>query len=298
MINFLVAAIILNAFGAFEAAGSERVEQQINETIDNLAHLDAEKALLEQSIADLESKIRERKKILNKRTRALSYLQRFQWGGLLSADQPYLIERNLKVVDRLNKYDLALFREYKASLKSLAFSRTDLSRTQKKLQTIIAELQRQQNELNQSDDLRKKVLVDTNKNSLLKLKGELTRPLVGMPILPFGSKPDKQNQYVLVSKGLLYGAEKGQAIRAAGPGVVIFRDHLTHWRETLIVQHDDNYYSVYAGVIGNQKGESKKVQSAVEKGEIIGFTSGPEFYFELRHFENPINPTQWFKESL
>ncbi|MBC7420419.1 MAG: peptidoglycan DD-metalloendopeptidase family protein [Bdellovibrio sp.] len=298
MIKFFFSFLMLSTCLGYAATESVQIEQQIIESVDNLAHVDAEKMQLEQKVKDLESKIRERKKVINQRARALSYLQRFQWGGLLSSDEPYLIERNLKVVDRLNKYDIAIFKEYKISLKSLASARINLVDTQKQLQAIVANLQSQQSELSTADNQRKQSLVATNENSLLKMKGELTRPLVGLITLPFGSRPDKQNQYVLVSKGLLFKTEPGQAVQAVGPGVLIFRDHLAHWRETLIVRHDDNYYSVYAGIMKNQKSELKKVQSSVEKDEVLGFTSGTEFYFELRHFENPINPALWFKESL
>lgn len=299
MINIMLCvAIFLFSFSVVQAAPeSAALEQQIVETIDNLAHLDAEERLLEQKILDLETKIRERKKILNQRTRALSYLQKFQWGALLSADEPYVMERNLKVVNRLNKFDLALFREYRASLKSLSIARSDLSATQNQLQAIITDLQTQQNELNRHEDLRRQTFIQTNEASLLKFKGELSRPLVGNPVLSFGVKPDKQNQYVLMSKGLLYKIDRGAPIKAVGPGVVIFRDRLPHWRETLIVRHDDNYYSVYAGVLEDPNGEAKNVQSRVEKGETIALTRGPELYFELRHFDSPINPSRWFKES-
>ena len=279
---------------SFAQADSVQIEKQVIESLDNLAHLDAERMQLEQKIQDLESKIRERKKVLNQRARALSYLKRFQWGGLLATEEPHQIERNLKIVKGLNQYDINLFKEYKNSLKSLALARTNLAETQKQLEQILADLQNQQTQLSTFDNERKTKLISENTNSLLKLKGELARPLVGAVALPFGSRPDKQNQYVFVNKGLLYKSVRGQAIKSIGPGIVIFRDHIPHWRETLIVQHDDNYYSVYAGIYGSQK----KLQDRVETGEEIAFAGTNEFYFELRHFENPINPALWFKESL
>ncbi len=297
-ILLIVALSIIEIPWAYAAIDAVQIEKQINDTIENLAHLDAEKNQLEQSIKDLETKIRERKKILNQRARALSYLQRFQWGGLLTTEEPYQIERNVKVINRLNKYDLTLFKEYKISLKSLALARNNLAVTQKQLKNIIAQLQRQQSDLTSFDTARIVKLKAERTNSLLKYKGELARPLVGLITLPFGSRPDKQNQYVLVSKGLLFKSEPGQSVKAVGPGVVIFRDRVQHWRETLIVQHDDNYYSVYAGLIGNQNLDSKQVKDTVEIDEIIATTGGNEFYFELRHFEHPINPALWFKESL
>ena len=75
--------------------------------------------------------------------------------------------------------------------------------------------------------------------------------------------------------------------------MIIFRDELLRWRETLIVQHDDNYYSVYAGVLNLKK----SVGDRVTKSELIGFTAGEDFYFELRHFDNPVNPKHWYHKE-
>ena len=297
----LIIGFIVILAPSARAQNEVQIEQQINESLDNLAHLDFEKIQLEQNIKDLESKLHEKKKILNQRGRALSYLQSFQWGGLLSAQEPYEIERNLKVISRLNKYDLALFKAYKNSIKSLAMARTNLAETQKQLESLIEKLKVQQSELVDSEAKRKVQLLEENKSSLLTSKGQLTRPLVGPLLLPFGSRPDKQNQYVLVSKGLLFKSRPAQIVRSIGPGVVIFRDHIAHWRETLIVQHDDHYFSVYAGLAEptrERESESKKMHDRVSQNEVLGSTSGDEFYFELRHFDNPINPESWFKESL
>ncbi|MBC7740639.1 MAG: peptidoglycan DD-metalloendopeptidase family protein [Bdellovibrionaceae bacterium] len=301
MNNFIFVSFLFVSAAAFSQpevmANEIQIERQINESLDNLAHLDFEKNQLEQGINDLETKLREKKKIINKRGRALAYLRSFQWGGLLSVEEPYEIERNLKVIDRLNKYDLELFKEYKTTIKSLAIARQNLTETKKQLQTMISNLQLQQTRLTESDTMRREQLVVDKKSSLLTFKGQLARPLVGSLLLPYGSRPDKQNQYVFISKGQLIKSLPQQAVHSVGPGVVIFRDHLPHWRETLIVQHDDNYFSVYAGLSPGGT-EQKKLNEKVEKNEVIGVANDEEFYFELRHFENPINPEFWFKESL
>jgi septal ring factor EnvC (AmiA/AmiB activator) len=94
--------------------------------------------------------------------------------------------------------------------------------------------------------------------------------------------------------GLLFATQAEKNVHAVGPGQVIFRDQIKYWGETLMIRHDDDYYSVYAGI----NSSDKKVGDLVQMNETIGLTKENEFYFELRHFENPINPKSWLKDKL
>ena len=88
--------------------------------------------------------------------------------------------------------------------------------------------------------------------------------------------------------------KSSEKIYASGPGRVIFRDEIPYWGETLIVQHEDDYFTVYAGVTNI----IKNVNDSVAQKEIMANANGADFYFELRHFDNPINPKTWLKEKL
>lgn len=272
-----------------------QIERDINLSLENAARLGLEKDQLEVKSVELQKKITEKKTSLLKRSSAQSFLKKYQWGALLSrAESPSQLDRNLKILGRLSEYDLGAFKEYSSSLKMLKSAKVDLDATLQEITKVIEGLKQQQIELNTKES--KYLLEVKNKNlpSLLKIKGQLARPLEGLVAWPYGTRVDNSNQYVFVSKGILFKTNQASPVRAVGPGVIIFSDVVEHWRETLIIQHDDNYYSVYSGL----KSIKQNVNDSVEKDQLIGLTNSEEFYFELRHFDNPINPKTWFKEIL
>lgn len=270
------------------------LEQKINATLDDKIQLTLEKEQLEEQINELQIKIKTKRALLLKRLKALYSLKKFKWGELLTNSSINELDRNLKILTKLNRFDLELFKDFRLSLQQLMISRANLTETEKLLQKNIDAYTEQQNSLYKIENERILLLQKAQINSLLVLKGQLARPLESSPKVDFGALRDQQNKFYLINRGELYVGKTNMGVRAVGLGEVIFRDALTHWRETLIVKHDDNYYSVYAGI----KNSKKLVGDTVERGELIGNTSEKEFYFELRHFDNPINPKKWYKERL
>ena len=276
------------------AFANVEIEKSINLTLEKKAQIDLELFRTDSDVKQLEDSIRQKRKILLQRARALAYLKDFKWGGLLSFDNPIAFERNLRILKGLNKYDLALFKDYKASLRNLAHGRAELNGYSIEFEKIIADLQNQELKLQDADTQRKAKLLTENKKSLLMFKGKLISPLDGQPKYSFGSYRDDQNEYAFLIRGLLFSPKTGEKIYASGPGRVIFRDQIPYWGETLIVQHEDDYFTVYAGVADSVK----NVNDNVAQKEILANTNGADFYFELRHLDNPINPKTWLKEKL
>ena len=268
------------------------IENKINDTLEEKVQLSVEKNQLESQISELQLKIKERKVILVKRLKALYSLKKFRWGELLLDSDMTTIDRNIKILGNLNAFDYELFKEYNSSLKLLAQSRKNLADTEQLLQSNIRALQQQQFEFKKIEDVRIQSLQRDKISSLLTFKGQLSRPLEGFLSQEFGTMHVKDQQFYLLSRGEIYKTKKASAVRAIGLGVVIFRDLLAGWRETLIIQHDDNYYTVYAGL----KIPAKAVGDHVAQDEVIGLTAGDQFYFELRHYDNPINPKTWYRE--
>lgn len=65
----------------------------------------------------------------------------------------------------------------------------------------------------------------------------------------------------------------------------------------IIIDHGDNYYTVYAHI----QEAFKSSGDSVETGEVIatvgdtGSISGPKLYFEVRHHGKPLDPMQWIE---
>ncbi|MBC7466858.1 MAG: peptidoglycan DD-metalloendopeptidase family protein [Bdellovibrio sp.] len=291
--NKLIGFLLLFSTTVFAADKSSNFEKKINAIYDKKAQIDLELNQADENVKQIESRLREKRKVLLQRAQALNYIKNYKWGNMLAVSNPIQFERNFKILSRLNQYDLNLFKDYKASLRNLAQGRQDLVAYQKELQAIIEDLQKREVAQHEKDLQRQQQMILENKKSLLLFKGQLPRPTEGQLRLRYGSQRDDQNQYSFMIHGLLFTTTAEQNVRAVGPGEVIFRDQIKYWGETLIIKHDDDYYSVYAGITPHLK----TVGDQVQMNDVIGLTKNNEFYFELRHFENPINPKNWLAKD-
>jgi septal ring factor EnvC (AmiA/AmiB activator) len=95
--------------------------------------------------------------------------------------------------------------------------------------------------------------------------------------------------------GLFIRAPGGQPVRAVARGRVVYADWMRGFGNLLIVDHGENYLSIYA----NNETLLKQVGDVVEGGEplaVTGSSGGNEetgLYFEMRHLGRPFDPRQW-----
>lgn len=291
--NRLIGLLVFLSQVTFAADKNSDFEKKINAVYDKKAQIDLELNQADENVKQIESRLRDKRKVLLQRAQALNYIKNYKWGNMLAVSNPIQFERNFKILSRLNQYDLNLFKDYKASLRNLAQGRQDLIDYRKELQSVIDDLQKREVAQHEKDLQRQKQMILQNKKSLLLFKGQMPRPTEGQLQLRYGSQRDDQNQYSFMIHGLLFATKAEQNVRAVGPGEVIFRDQIKYWGETVIIKHDDDYYSVYAGI----NPQLKNVGDQVQMNEVIGLTKDNEFYFELRHFENPINPKNWLAKD-
>ncbi|MEN9946269.1 MAG: hypothetical protein RLZZ293_655 [Pseudomonadota bacterium] len=159
--------------------------------------------------------------------------------------------------------------------------------------------QRNSNTQTQNDELANK---DTNNNIEIQtdkidnsftdnspfLKRKLAKPLQGKISVGFGQIRDS-----VKNMGILFNSSDNSPIHAISNGTVLFSDNLPGFGQIVVIDHGDNYNSVYSGILAKVTKGSK-----VQAGQVIG-TSGNEnnqpmggVYFELRHLGKPINPTK------
>jgi lipoprotein NlpD len=118
-------------------------------------------------------------------------------------------------------------------------------------------------------------------------KDRFSWPLRGKILTRFGIQPNG-----MYSNGIRIAAGEGAMVQAAAGGLVIFSATLKDYGETIIIQHDDQYATVYTHL------GTRAVRSdiRVKRGERIAFlgpTGGreePYLHFEIRHQTKPRNP--------
>lgn len=126
------------------------------------------------------------------------------------------------------------------------------------------------------------------------LRGKLALPVRGEIASRFGKpRPEGGTTW----KGLFIRAAEGAEVRAVAGGEVVFADWLRGFGNLLVVDHGDDFLSVY----GNNQSLLKETGQRVAPGELVatvGNTGGnPEsgLYFELRHQGQAFDPIRWVR---
>ncbi|MBI2994333.1 MAG: peptidoglycan DD-metalloendopeptidase family protein [Gammaproteobacteria bacterium] len=126
----------------------------------------------------------------------------------------------------------------------------------------------------------------------ISLKGKLKWPAAGPLTHRFG---DPRMGGRLRFQGVTIGAPTGSDVRAVGTGKVIFADWFRNMGLLVIIDHGEEFMSLY----GHNESLLKKPGDFVQAGEIVakvGDTGGQEqagLYFEIRQSGNPLDPYQW-----
>lgn len=309
----------------------KKIVMNRGETDQQRAFLDVNIRQLSQKLEELDANSRSQKALLAERLRAIYKLR----GGssvarfLISSDNSNSLERNLKILGVVAARDLDLIRNYNRDLIELKLKRRTLDQrlaSLKKVEAKIAsqelDLRREQQTkskildgirrtkmfaLNEINDLREKsrqlsgedssVFDTLFKPSFADQKGQLPSPLQGLVVQRFGLVKGEDHPYTLLQKGVFISAAYGTPIKSVFDGKVSYIGDLSGFGKTLIVDHGDHYYSVYAhmkDVLVQVGDEIAQSQTLAQVGES---SRRPDtgLYFEIRHFSEPYDPQQWMK---
>lgn len=124
--------------------------------------------------------------------------------------------------------------------------------------------------------------------------GKLPWPVRGPIITPFGPRRGPQGT-VTRCNGVEIKAAPGTPVRAVADGRVVFRDWLTGYGNSIILNHGSGYYTFYA----HASEVLARVGQTVASGDIIarvGDTSslaGPALHFEVRKGAQALDPAGW-----
>ncbi|MBK9021794.1 MAG: peptidoglycan DD-metalloendopeptidase family protein [Sulfuritalea sp.] len=124
------------------------------------------------------------------------------------------------------------------------------------------------------------------------LRGKLHLPIKGTVAGRFGTPRAEGGA---VWKGVFIRAAEGIDVRAVAPGTVVFADWLRGFGNLLVIDHGDDFLSVY----GNNESLLAAVGTVVKNGDSVatvgnsGGNADSGLYFELRHRGQPFDPLRW-----
>lgn len=138
------------------------------------------------------------------------------------------------------------------------------------------------------------VIPPSSGNTFAALKGSLPPPVQGRIVGNFGTpRPEGGATW----KGLFFHATEGAEVKAVAAGEVVYADWLRGFGNLMVVDHGDDFLSVY----GNNQSLLKMVGATVRGGEAIatagtsGGNSESGLYFELRYQGRSFDPRAWLR---
>lgn len=124
-----------------------------------------------------------------------------------------------------------------------------------------------------------------------RLQGKLRLPVTGTIAGRFGGKKPSGGAY----NGLYIGTA-AQSVQAVAAGDIAYAGDLRGYGNTVIVDHDGAYLTVYAGLDSLSVSRGNHVadrQSLGRSGALPG--EEPGLYFEIRYHTRPLNPMSWLR---
>ncbi len=216
------------------------------------------------------------------------YRQKSQMEEKRLLEQKYLDQIDLMAKNRIQRTQLLAYIRTKKNLKSTVI---------KKLKQASRLLDKKMKTLADERLANTKQAKPVASKNFLDQKGLLMMPVKGKIVTRFGSYKNFKFNVTNFRSGIDIQADRGEPIRAVCDGKILFANWFKGYGNMVIIDHNDNYYTVYAHIedIFKNKGD------AVETGEVVatvgdsGSLNGPELYFEVRHHGKPIDPLKWLK---
>jgi septal ring factor EnvC (AmiA/AmiB activator) len=174
-----------------------------------------------------------------------------------------------------------------------AMLQLDESATQ--LQSLIRGLEERKNAVQKDVSDQKNVSGRFSKN-----KGRLGWPNDGRVVALFGRQKHPRFDAYVDRKGIeIDPSEKkaaGGEVRAVSDGVVIYADGFRGYDRVVIIDHGENYYSVYGHLTKLWVAVGDRVQTKRPIGEMGNAKAEDRLYFEIRHQGKPLDPIAWLKK--
>jgi len=107
----------------------------------------------------------------------------------------------------------------------------------------------------------------------------------------YGWKQDRVTNLKSFSPGIEITGKKKGMVNSVSRGVIAYIGFLRGYGSFMIVEHEDGYYSMYAGIDDIQVEQNQ----IINKGDKLGFTSTGIIKFELRKGRDPLDPMEWLR---
>jgi septal ring factor EnvC (AmiA/AmiB activator) len=129
------------------------------------------------------------------------------------------------------------------------------------------------------------------------LRGRLPWPTDGRIVAPFGAQVHPRFGTRTFRSGIDIEAEEGTGVAAVYGGHVVYTGWFKGYGNLIILDHGNEYYTLYAHVSETAVKEGDDVRQGQRIGSVgdTGSLSGARLYFEVRYQGKPQDPEQWLR---
>lgn len=138
-------------------------------------------------------------------------------------------------------------------------------------------------------------LANVNMQPFSEYKGLLKMPVKGKIITAFGPYQHPKFKVTNFRSGIDIEADRGAKVQAVFTGHILYASWFKGYGNMIIINHGDNYYTVYAHLEAILKTRGDYVNTGDDIATVgdTGSMIGPKLYFEVRHRGKPMNPLEW-----
>lgn len=131
------------------------------------------------------------------------------------------------------------------------------------------------------------------------LKGRLPWPTEGRIVTGFGAQVHPRFGTRTFRNGVDIEAAVGRDVLAVHGGHVIYTGWFKGYGNLIIVDHGNEYYTLYAHIADIEAKEGEDVRQGQRIGSVgdTGSLAGPRLYFEVRYQGKPQDPEQWLRQG-
>jgi len=167
----------------------------------------------------------------------------------------------------------------------------------RKIQGMIQDLEQKKQERLRELARRRGMTMDQAKGEFAKHKGALSWPVRGTLVSRFGPHKHEKLGTVTNNPGIDIAAPKGRDVRAVLDGIVVAITWIPGYGNTIIVDHGDSYYTVYAHIDNiqvNMNGYVLRDQIVAQVSD-TGSLDGSRLHFEVWRGKDKVDPLKWLK---
>jgi septal ring factor EnvC (AmiA/AmiB activator) len=131
------------------------------------------------------------------------------------------------------------------------------------------------------------------------LKGRLPWPTEGRIVSGYGAQVHPRFGTRTFRNGVDIEAAVGRDVLAVHAGHVIYTGWFKGYGNLIIVDHGNEYYTLYAHIAEIEAKEGEDVRQGQRIGTVgdTGSLAGPRLYFEVRYQGKPQDPEQWLRQG-